>query len=45
LKHGRPKFDSPYVFLRHLAPFGPFAEGDHLHQIIADYMKLAHCPH
>lgn len=42
LKHGRPKFDSPFVFLRHLAPFGPFAEGDHLHQIIADYMKLAH---
>jgi integrase len=44
LKHGRPKFDSPFVFLRHLAPFGPFAEGDHLHQIIADYMKLAHLP-
>lgn len=44
LKHGRPKFDSPYVFLRHLAPFGPFAEGDHLHQLIADYMKRAHLP-
>lgn len=44
LKHGRPKFDSSYVFLRHLAPFGPFAEGDHLHQIIADYMRLAHLP-
>lgn len=44
LKHGRPKFDSPYVFLRHLAPFGPFAEGDHLHQLIADYMRLAHLP-
>lgn len=44
LRYGRPLFESPYVFLRHLAPFGPFAEGDHLHQIIADYMRRAHLP-
>lgn len=44
LKYGRPKFESSYVFLRHLAPFGPFSEGDHLHQIIADYMRQAHLP-
>ncbi|MBS4008468.1 MAG: tyrosine-type recombinase/integrase [Clostridium sp.] len=44
LKYGRPKFESPYVFLRHLAPFGPFSEGDHLHQVIVDYMKRAHLP-
>lgn len=44
LKYGRPKFSHPCVFLRHLAPFGPFAEGDRLHQIIADYMRRAHLP-
>ena len=44
LKYGRPKVESKYVFLRHLAPFGPFAERDHLHQIIATYMRLAHLP-
>ncbi len=44
LKHGRPKFDSPYVFLRHLAPFGPFSQSDHLHQLIATYMQKAHLP-
>ncbi len=44
LKYGRPQFESSYVFLRHLAPFGPFSEGDHLHQIIADYMRRAHLP-
>lgn len=44
LKYGRPKIDSPYVFVRHMAPFGPFSEGDHLTQIIDKYMKLAHLP-
>jgi integrase/recombinase XerD len=44
LKYGRPKIDSPYVFVRHMAPFGPFSEGDHLAQIIKKYMELAHLP-
>ncbi|MCF8010568.1 MAG: site-specific integrase [Clostridiales bacterium] len=44
LKYGRPQFKSPYVFLRHLAPFGPFSESDHLHQIIVSYMRQAHLP-
>jgi site-specific recombinase XerD len=44
LKYGRPKIDSPYVFVRHMAPFGSFAEGDHLTQIIKKYMRLAHLP-
>lgn len=44
LKYGRPKVDSPYVFIRHLAPFLPFSEGDHLHQLIRDYMVAAHLP-
>lgn len=44
LKHGRPKIDNPYIFVRHLAPFTTFAEGDHLTQIIKRYMELAHLP-
>jgi integrase/recombinase XerD len=44
LKHGRPKIDSPYIFVKHMAPFGPFSEGDHLTQLIKSYMVLAHLP-
>ena len=44
LKYGRPDIDSPYLFIRHLAPFLPFSENDHLHQIIIKYMRLAHIP-
>lgn len=44
LKYGRPKIDSSYIFVRHLAPFGPFSEGDHLNQLIKTYMELAHLP-
>lgn len=44
LKYGRPKVDSNVVFVRHLAPFLPFAEGNHLAQIIRDYMRIAHLP-
>mgnify|MGYP000004822993 FL=1 len=34
LKYGRPKVDSSRIFVRHTAPFLPFAEGDHLDQLI-----------
>lgn len=44
LKYGRPKINSPFVFVRHIAPFGPFSEDDHLHQLIKRYMGLAHLP-
>lgn len=44
LKYGRPKVDSPYIFVKHMAPFGPFSEGDHLYQLIKRYMILAHLP-
>src|SRR3990167_7662169 len=42
LKYGRPKVDTPQLFVRHMAPFLPFSEGDHLHQIIKKYMEMAH---
>jgi len=44
LKYGRPKVDTPIIFVRHMAPFLPFAEGDHLHQLIQGYMRVAHLP-
>jgi site-specific recombinase XerD len=44
LKYGRPKIDSPYLFVKHIAPFGPFSEADHLYQLIKRYMELAHLP-
>ena len=44
LKYGRPKVDSPIIFIRHIAPFLPFSEGNHLHQIIRAYMRIAHLP-
>ncbi|NOQ23258.1 MAG: tyrosine-type recombinase/integrase [Candidatus Aegiribacteria sp.] len=44
LKYGRPKIDSPYLFLKHIAPFGSFSEANHLNQLIKRYMKLAHIP-
>ncbi len=42
LKYGRPKVDSPCIFVRHMATFLPFSEGDHLEQLIRGYMEKAH---
>lgn len=44
LKYGRPKLDTDVVFVRHMAPFLPFSEADHLYQLIRDYMRIAHLP-
>ncbi len=44
LKHGRPNVETPYLFIRHLAPFLPFSKSDHLHQLVIKYMRLAHIP-
>lgn len=44
LKYGRPKVDSDCIFVRHMAPFLPFSEGDHLEQLILSYMEKAHIP-
>jgi site-specific recombinase XerD len=44
LKNGRPKVESPYVFLRHIAPLEPFSDEDRLYQIVVKYMKLAKIP-
>lgn len=44
IKYGRPHCESPYVFIRHMAPFLPFTEDDHLNQMIMKYMRIAHLP-
>jgi len=44
LKYGRPEVNTDCVFVRHMAPFLPFSEDDHLHQMIVKYMRLAHIP-
>lgn len=43
-KYGRPNVESPYAFIRHIAPFLPFSEEDHLNQMIKKYMRLANIP-
>lgn len=42
IRDGRPASDCPQVFLRHTAPIGPFAEDDHLHQILVKHARMAH---
>lgn len=44
LKYGRPDIDCPNIFVKHMAPFGPFSEDDHLAQMIKSYMQQAHLP-
>jgi integrase/recombinase XerD len=41
LKNGRPKTESPYLFVRHNAPFEAFGACANLHNIIARYTRLA----
>jgi integrase len=44
IRHGRPACDCPQVFVRHLAPIGPFSDQDHLHQILVKHARVAHVP-
>jgi len=42
VRDGRPRSDCPQVFLRHIAPIGPFSDQDHLHQILVKHARVAH---
>jgi integrase len=44
IRHGRPACECPQVFVRHLAPIGPFSDQDHLHQILVRHARVAHVP-
>jgi site-specific recombinase XerD len=41
LKNGRPRTESPHLFVRHNAPFQTFGRYANLHNIIAKYTRLA----
>jgi len=41
LKNGRPKTESPHLFVRHHAPFETFGPHVNLHNIIVKYTRLA----
>lgn len=41
MKNSRPKVDDSYIFLRHRAPFQPFAQANVFYHIINKYMTLA----
>jgi integrase/recombinase XerD len=44
VENARPQVDSPYVFLTHLAPYGPLSERNHLYKTIEKYMMRARLP-
>lgn len=44
IKNGRPKIDSPYLFLTHVAPIKEFSGDNHHHKMIEKYMAWAHIP-
>lgn len=41
IENGRPKVDSPFVFLTHIPPFQRYADDNHLHATIKKYMAVA----
>ena len=44
IQNGRPKVDTPYIFVTHVAPFKPFDGDNHHSRMIKKYMMLAHLP-
>lgn len=44
LQYGRPRTPSPYVFVRHSAPFEPFGQHVNLHHIIVTHTRRAGIP-
>lgn len=44
LQHGRPQTASPFVFVRHGAPFEQFGKHANLHHIITTYTRRAGIP-
>ena len=41
MKNERPQIDSPYIFIKKHAPYGPFADFNAFHQVVADCFKRA----
>ncbi|WP_024334260.1 site-specific integrase [Desulfotignum balticum] len=41
MKNSRPKVDDPHIFVRHRAPFQPFAENNSFYHVINKHMTMA----
>jgi len=41
LKDGRPRSDSPYIFITHVAPYTQLAEDNHMHNVVVKYARRA----
>lgn len=41
LKNGRPSVESPYVFLKHIPPYGHFTNSSFSYDVIRKYMTIA----
>lgn len=44
IQNGRPKIDTPYIFVTHVAPFKEFDDDNHHSRMVKKYMHLAHLP-
>lgn len=42
IQNGRPKIDTPYIFVTHVAPFKEFDQGNRHSRMVRKYMNLAH---
>lgn len=40
VKNGRPKIESPYIFLTHIPPFKNYADDNHLYATIQKYLQM-----
>ncbi len=40
VQNGRPKIDSPYIFLTHIPPYKRYADKNHLHATVEKYLAL-----
>lgn len=46
IKNGRPKYyETDYIFLKHMPPFDPIGDDNHMHQQLVKYMRKAGISH
>lgn len=44
IKNGRPKIDSPYIFVTHIPPYKEFSIENHHYETVKKYIAWAHIP-
>lgn len=46
IKNGRPQYyETDYIFLKHMPPFDPIGDDNHMHQQLVNYMRKAGISH